>query len=264
MIRRAIRDETGAECWLLISQVEHARVSGLLAERWDPAPFDRLNCREELLAAIRRHDDGWADWERTAGVDPESGRPLSFTEMPLAESLAIWRASIASAGRHGDLAGHVVSAHFCSLLQRFSSNWRNDPAKAAIAGEFLACQQGYQAECLKTWSRRANVSDAPAIAGAALKVLQVFDALSLWLCCSEHPLPETFELPGGSATTIRSVAPSEAEISPWPFAMPRLEIEVAGRSVPAIRYRSRADLAVSPATQAKLKWVLLGGLGKKA
>lgn len=263
MIRRAIRDETGADCWMLISQVEHARLSGVLAESWDPAPFERLNCRQELLAAIYHHDDGWADWERSAGIDPESGRPLNFTEMPLVESLAIWRDSIASAGAYGDLAANVVSAHFCSLLRRFSTHWRSDSAKTAIANEFLASQQRFQSERLDVWSKRSPVDDAAGVASAALKLLQAFDSLSLWLCCSPQPQPETFELPGGTSTTIRSLAPSEAEISPWPFATPTLEIEAVGRAVPATAYRSRADLAVAPAQPAQLKWTLLGGLGKK-
>ena len=264
MIRRTTRDEQGAECWVLISQVEHARISGVLAERWDPTPFSQFDCRDELLAAIDHHDDGWADWEQAIGVDPETGRPLNFTEMPLVESLAIWRDSIASASKHGDLAGYVVSAHFCSLLHRFSSRWQNDAAKATIAGEFFASQKQHQADRLAAWNRRARVADVGVAANAALKTLQIFDSLSLWLCCSEHPEPEAFELPGAPATAISSLAPFKASISPWPFADERIEVQAAGRLIPAIRYDSPADLALAPSRQADLKWTILGGLGKKA
>ena len=264
MIRRAIRDETGADCWMLISQVEHARLSGALAERWDPAPLERLNCREELLAAIYHHDDGWADWERSAGIDPESGRPLNFTEMPLVESLAIWRDSIASAGQHGDLAAHVVSAHFCSLLRRFSSRWQSDPAQTAIATEFLTSQEQFQAERLRACRVRSNEAEAAAVAKMALAVLQTFDSLSLWLCCSEQPDAETFELPGAQPATVKMGSPLEVEVSPWPFRGERAEFEVVGRAVPAIRYESPAELAVAPSRQMQLKWAFLGSLGKKA
>ena len=274
MIRRTVRneagrdetgrDETGAESWTLISQVEHARLSGMLAEAWDPALFSMFPCRGELLAAIYHHDDGWAAWERSPGIDPQTGRPLNFTEMPLVESLAIWRDSISSAGRHGNLAAHVVSGHFCSLLRRFSSRWQNDPAKGAMAAEFLTSQQQHQADRLAAWRERSNVADAAAIADAALKLLQTFDSLSLWLCCSEQPEPETFMLSGGSTTTVRLAAPFEVEISPWPFGGDRAEFEVVGRNVPAIRYQSPAELAVAPSRQAKLKWAFLGSLGKKA
>lgn len=264
MIRRAIRDETGADCWLLISQLEHARLSGALAERWDPAPLERLTCREELLAAIYHHDDGWADWERSAGIDPESGRPLNFTEMPLVESLAIWRDSIASAGRQGDLAAHVVSAHFCSLLRRFSTRWQADPAKTAIAAEFLAGQEQLQAERLRARRQRSNEADAAVVAEMALRVLQTFDSLSLWLCCSEQPAAETFGLPGDLPATVAMAAPFEVQISPWPFRGDRAEFEVVGRTVPAIRYQSPAELAVAPSRQLKLRWAFLGSLGKKA
>jgi hypothetical protein len=264
MIRRTTRDEQGVECWVLISQVEHARISGVLAERWDPRVFSPFDYRGELLAAIYHHDDGWADWEQAIGVDPETGRPLNFTEMPLVESLAIWRASIASASKHGDMAGYVVSAHFCDLLRRFSSRWQNDAAKAAIAGEFFECQKQHQADRLERWNRRARVADAVIAADTALKTLQIFDSLSLWLCCSEHPKPETFELPGAPPTTIRSLAHFEASISPWPFADERIELQAVGRLIPATRYESPADLALAPSRKADLKWTILGGLGKKA
>ena len=264
MIRRTARDETGAESWTLISQVEHARLSGMLAEAWDPAPFLGLDCREELLAAIYHHDDGWAGWERSPGVDPATGRPLSFTEMPLVESLAIWRDSIAAAARHGDLAAHVVSAHFCSLLRRFSSHWKSDPAKAAIVAEFLSSQEQYRSDRLFAWSQRSQWADPAAVAKAALKLLQTFDSLSLWLCCSERSDPETFGLPGGSPITVLMATPSEVEVSPWPFRGDRAEFEVVGRTVPAIRYQTPAELAVAPSRQARLKWAFLGSLGKKA
>lgn len=264
MIRRTTRDETGAECWVLISQVEHARISGVLAERWSPNLFSQLNCGDELLAAIHHHDDGWADWEQAVGVNPETGRPLNFTEMPLVESLAIWRDSIASAGRHGDLAGYVVSAHFCCLLNRFSSRWQNDPAMTAIAAEFFTSQKQQQADRLAAWKRHVTIGDAAATADAALKTLQVFDSLSLWLCCSEHPEPETFELPGASSATIRALAPFEASISPWPFAEEQIELQAVGRLIPAIRYESPAALALASSRQAELSWTILGALGKKA
>ncbi|HVW35890.1 MAG TPA: DUF3891 family protein [Pirellulales bacterium] len=264
MIRRTTRDEQGAECWVLISQVEHARISGVLAGRWDPSISSQFDFRDELLAAIYHHDDGWADWEQAIGVDPETGRPLNFTEMPLVESLAIWRDSIAAASRHGDLAGYVVSAHFCSLLHRFSSRWQNDAVKAAIAGEFFESQKQHQADRLAAWNRRVKVPDVGVAADAALKMLQIFDSLSLWLCCSEHPEPETLEPPGAPAATIRSLAPFKATISPWPFADERIELEAVGRLIPATRYESPAELALAPSRQAALKWTILGGLGKKA
>lgn len=259
MIRRMIRTAAGAEQWVLISQVEHARLAGVLAEQWGRDGFAPLEPREELLHAIFHHDDGWADWERLPGIDPQTGRPLQFTEMPLVESLAIWEDSIASASRFGALAGYVVSSHFCCLLRRFSSRWQGVEAKSAMAREFLDSQERQQARWSDVWRKQAG-GDAPEAALAkALRFLQMFDSLSLWLCCSETPEPETFESPDGPAIAVRLVAVGEAVVQPWPFEPESLKLSAIGRAIPAARYDSPAALATAPTQPAALPWELRPG-----
>jgi hypothetical protein len=238
----------------LISQVEHARLSGMLVERWGRPPFESLQPRDELIKAIYHHDDGWADWERTAGIDAESGRPLDFTEMPLVESLAIWRDSIASAGQHGSLAAYVVSAHFCALLRRFSARWKKGPGQTGIAESFLAGQEQQHAAWLRELTKKTHPDETVDLAASALKCLQAFDALSLWLCCSQRPAPETFELPGAPPVTFRSGADFEVVASPWPFLSDGFDLEILGKSVPAMKYDSPAALATAPAQGVKLRW----------
>src|SRR5689334_22023337 len=101
MIRRPQPGVDSQPQWVLISQVEHARVSGELAEHWAAGA---LAPRDELVATIYHHDDGWREWEQRPDVDPEPGRPRAFTEMPLADSLVIWQRSIDAAARLGNLA----------------------------------------------------------------------------------------------------------------------------------------------------------------
>lgn len=125
MILREHKAADGSPAWLLISQVDHAHLSGQLAAAWGAAPFTVLEGREQLLPAIYHHDDGWADWEKRPSVDADTGRPIDFLEMPLDAALAIWRSSILAASRHGPLAGYVVSGHFAQLLagsQRLQEN----------------------------------------------------------------------------------------------------------------------------------------------
>lgn len=256
MIRRTIRTAAGAEQWVLISQLEHARLAGELAEAWGREGFAELAPRGELLQAIFHHDDGWAAWERSIDVDAETGRPRQFTEMPLALSLAIWQASIASADEYGALAGYVVSAHFCALLRRFSSRWQDDAAMTALAQEFLARQEQQQASWRQAWIRQAAVGDPAAALAEALRFLQLFDSLSLWLCCCETPEPETFEPPSGPPIAVRLQAPGEVALGPWPFQPERLKLEAAGRAIPAARYETPAALANAPGQSATLRWEL--------
>lgn len=94
-----IRREHGRD-WLLISQVEHASLAAALAEAWNFNGSRMAALRDELVQAVRQHDAGWAAWEQSPGVDPDSGRPRDFTEMPMPEATGIWSRSIAFCLEH--------------------------------------------------------------------------------------------------------------------------------------------------------------------
>lgn len=84
MIRR-VQDND----WLLISQLEHARIAAELAEAWDTEELSEFPHRDELLSAIRHHDDGWAAWELAPTIN-QQGEPRDFTEMSMQIATSIW------------------------------------------------------------------------------------------------------------------------------------------------------------------------------
>jgi hypothetical protein len=187
MIVREVQFADGPPQWLLISQVEHARLSGELAKRC-LTKFGDANpalgqVREELLQAIIHHDDGWAEWEAAPRFDPKSGKPLSFMELPLAEALDVWNGSIESANRFGDLAPWVVAGHFSALLCTIGSH-SQEPA----ARDWLRHIAEKRSLWFTQWRARHEALHTVALAGEALKWLQLFDILSLWPC-SQYPVP---------------------------------------------------------------------------
>src|SRR5262245_14152569 len=80
MIRREVKLSGDTALWLLISQVDHARVSGELVRNW------KEEFSPEVVEAIAHHDDGWATWESVPKLNPAIGAPYSFLEMPVAEA----------------------------------------------------------------------------------------------------------------------------------------------------------------------------------
>ncbi len=66
MIRRELKLNDGAAVWLLVSQVEHARMSGELVRNW------REEFSPDVVEAIAHHDDGWADVGERAEVESGS------------------------------------------------------------------------------------------------------------------------------------------------------------------------------------------------
>jgi hypothetical protein len=260
MIRRPRTEADGSQRWVLISQVDHARLAGELAGAWGAAPFSRLEPYDELVAAIHRHDDGWADWERRPDVDAQTGQPLDFTEMPQDDSLAIWRGSIQVAAGLGCLAAYVVSGHFSALLRRaLEARADAETAWTDLAIGFLDEQDTARSQWLAGWL--AGGKDCtPAMAERALAWLQWFDGLSLWICCRERTEPLETASPEGPAVRFSPVTPARIAVEPWPFVQSDLILSTAARSVPVARYRDQAALAAAPAEAVTLEWTLAPSL----
>jgi hypothetical protein len=170
MIRREITTADGTDLWLLISQVEHARVSGELARNW------RVGYSQDVVNAIAHHDDGWAAWEAQPKLKPEFGGPFSFLEMPVPAALVIWDHSIAAAGEFGPLAAYIVAGHFYNLLNHSENAY--DPLAAA----WLTAKRKHRTTWLDEWVR-ADATHTLEYAKDAQQMLLIADLFSLWLCC---------------------------------------------------------------------------------
>src|SRR5207237_688966 len=68
----------------------HAWVSGQLARNW---VLDRVEPWEEVCLAAEQHDIGMAAWDAAPELNPGTGRPYSFIEMPLETHLRLWTAA---------------------------------------------------------------------------------------------------------------------------------------------------------------------------
>jgi hypothetical protein len=256
MIVREVQFADGPPQWLLISQVEHARLSSDLAlrclKKFGNGELALVHVRKELFAAILSHDDGWVEWESNPRLDPQSGKPLSFMELPLAEALDVWNASIESATRFGDLAPWVVSGHFSALLCTIGHH-----SQEPMAREWLQSIAAKRSQWFAGWRARNVELHTAELAGEALKWLQLFDILSLWPC-SQYPVPgevirkhpepllnidnwllvreihPRFELAGGEQARI--------VFKPWPFDEPEIAITAAAHLVPVRKYETPSEL----------------------
>jgi hypothetical protein len=256
MIRREVTFADGVKHWLLISQVEHARLSGVLAEKCSgklgrgDESLDSV--REELLRAITHHDDGWREWEQAPRLDPKQGRPLSFLELPVEEAIGIWERSIEIAAEIGNLAAWTVAGHFSALVVTVG-----DHAQEAVTREWLRKTAVRRSGWFADWHAGDEAIHTAELAGEALRWLQVFDILSLWPC-SQYPLageqsprlPEPFRLTQ-EGMLVREIRPSERQsanepcrivFDPWPFEVSEFTLQAAAYLVVAKYYASPQEL----------------------
>jgi hypothetical protein len=260
MIRRDARLSDGSAAWMLVSQVEHARVSEQLAREhlgfadaaWTPV-------RDEVLAAIGHHDDGWEPWEQAPALDPVHGRPLAFTELDPCDAIAVWARSIEAAASIGPLAAWLVAGHFLRLLGKSDA-----PIEFSEVAAWQADATEQRRRWLTTWQRAAPEVHTQKVAGAALEALWTFDEASLWLCCTpipDEPIPcaPTPHCAGRGTPwemELRTTEPGEAVAQPWGFVTSEISVTIVGRMVPARRYRSAAALHAASAP-ARLTWRLV-------
>lgn len=245
MIRRDDTTEDGKQQWILFTQVAHAHLAFEVAKVWGRGQVKGVEPRDELLQAVKHHDDGWAAWEQVPQVDAVTGQPLDFTELVLDDALHIWRESIETSRQFGPLAGTVVSQHFMHLL-----GMRNvSQAEEAQVQQFQAEQQALQQD----W--QATGQYMPEVVQRALRHLQLFDWFSLWLLM-RPPQPYVARTPEGVEVAWNPITPLEITLSPWPLAVDNLTLRIAGRVVPRQAYCDAKTLAEVPVVSRFLEFTL--------
>ena len=177
--------------------------------------------------------------------------------MPLAESLAIWSRSIDQSTALGNLAPYMISGHFCALLHRFT-HWRQQgPQQLALGEDFLRDQQAKQTVWLDGWRAVDITQRTVELAQQALAWLQLFDALSLWLCCAQRTKPQEFEPPAGLKFIFNPRSVDEIAMSPWPMNGTSLSLQLTAPRVPATKYADAAALAKITCEPTLLRWELM-------
>lgn len=199
----------------LIRQTEHARLCGVMAEHWGASGFAEPEPYEPLVRAAAEHDNGWREWEDAPRINPDSGRPYTYIDIPIDQHLAIYRRGIARALVEDPYTGVMVSTHGSLLYSRFREG---QPGASDFIAEQLSLRERLLPE-LADDPRYADHCDAGTLA-ANRDLLFGWDALSLFLCHGEAWL-ETLEFPTGSTPERVELAVRATDggwsLEPWPF-----------------------------------------------
>lgn len=246
MIRRDAPD-----AWLLISQVEHARIAAEIAEAWGNDQTPSLPRRDEFVAAVRHHDHGWSEWEAAPTRNPATGRPRDFLEMPMPDATAIWTRSIDACANLSPWCGLWVSRHFGRLAEQAHQH-RADDGDREAAATFLQQQRGRQTD----WRRGLTGRHTPELEEAGFQWLRFFDLFSLWLCCAERTGPETLAVANVPSMQVSPCGPTGVALDPYPLASERLDLSVSTIALPRREYRSDILLrtAIASAPHRVVSW----------
>ena len=197
--------------WQVVLQVDHAELSGEIAATW----AERGERHVSVVKAARRHDDGWAVWERSPLVD-DTGRPVNFLDVDVPAHLAFYRAGIAAIAGEDPYAGVLVSMHGAGIYRQ---RYGEDPGlRLSHADEVVELVDAFVAEQEGQHEQRAAAAGVEdELRWADYRRLQAYDRLSLAFCMRDLATSEPFEL---GPLRIEARGPWSIGIDPFPLSRP--------------------------------------------
>ena len=209
----------------LITQPDHAEVSGFLAAHWGNGEFarpgyfadspDPEQLRAETVLAIAEHDNGWWEWDAAPEISEADGLPLGLSDLlkNQQESMNRWRLGVPRFSRDHPYASLLTSLHAYWL---YAHRLHDDPdpafthllfwkgSSAHLYGDQLDAASAFLEEIQEIQDElTARLREDPATAAWVdpehlyphARLLQNLDGLSLSLC-SALILPHTGEARG--------------------------------------------------------------------
>jgi len=261
MIRRQVQDDL-----TLVTQHDHAQLAGTLATHVGNRSFDTPSRHESWTRGVSLHDCGWPLHDDAPTLN-SAGRPRDVFESTPAIGLKVWQVSADRAESIDPYAGLLVSLHSLSLsIMACSPNTggkqehfdQSDPHVRFAINKFQHREIERQEQLRGTLGLR---TDIPLLHGLAdpgvdgrddtltyhFRWLQALDLMSLALCCTEVPTKYSNDVhvkPNGKAVRFSMIRKNSTTlvVTPWPFDVPGIELEVPCRHVPDRAYATEAEL----------------------
>ena len=204
------------ESWRVVTQPDHARFAGELVALWREHGLPDHPRRDDLLFAVREHDNGWREADAAPRWNAAAGRPHDFLSVPDEVKLEVWRRGPRRFAEERPYAALLVAHHGLALIaaQAGGSGGGDDPAVGLAAG--LAAELEELADELAEAAgatREEAAADYPFLAFADAASLAV---AGRWSEPFERPAPAAA---GGDTLRGRFEAATETlYLDPFPLA----------------------------------------------
>jgi hypothetical protein len=245
---------------LLVTQPDHAALSGMLASHIGNDRYSSPDRRSEFISAVAMHDAGWESHD-AAPILNAAGFPLHVFETPPTLSTRIWSCSVERAADLGPYAALLVSLHHFALSDLSIRARQLTPRDVFELNKFQHNQIELQESLRKQLGLR---TDNPLYLGLAspgadpaedqlrfnFRLLTLCDRLSLELCCGKAIFPTIEEIlarPGARALTLQTQMPDHLtlRVDPWPFDGEVIVGDIPCRRVTAQRFADEAAFRAS-------------------
>jgi hypothetical protein len=249
---------------LLVSQVDHSHVAGLLAAHWGNDAFAAPTPYVSMVLAAQEHDSGWMEWESKPTIN-EAGFPPDYIGSIKSLGRGVWldlyRRGIQRVADHDPYAGYMVSMHGDGLLTQGMGllpsmpQYTDDPAVQAFLADQKALRAGLHTRLQADGVDRALLTEEHIWNN--FKLMEVFDQFAQFLC-NRYPFNSQERKNGPTNTLSNTPAPlgpgrddvvltvdvqdeSRAIVRPYPFDVDPLVVSFQGRLVPNHPYASQEE-----------------------
>ncbi len=236
MIRR--ETENG---WIIFSQYDHSRLSAEIMSHWENKEFSSIKPLREVLFSIAEHDSGWVDHDENPVINPETGYPMNFIEVPLKEKHRIWTKCFTKHMETHPYASGLIALHF---------RWLNHKMLEKNPKEKTLLEMNSRIE--KFVSNTLNIQiepyswDLPLEIKTNLRFLQLGDLLSLVLCHGWNKekmrnVPMNYE---NKKTEIEIFSSDGYDylLSKNPFSVDTLQVQIEGKRLEQKIFRNEKEL----------------------
>lgn len=220
---------------ICITQPNHAWVSGQLARVWGNEHFGQVVPTQEVCLGAEQHDIGWVKWEESPTLNPKTGYPHRFCELPTQVHVDIWSNAQPLTKPLGRYAALLISLHGTKLYERFTG-WQNSPESSQIVQKFLDREYAFQEQL--TTTLKNDPYYAPHVTPEAIKrnrrLVAIWDALSLIVCQNLPGKQHIDQVPTVDGETILRLTNINNDsqvftVSPWPFQKSKVTLVYEGR-----------------------------------
>ncbi len=234
---------TDGDAVIAIGQASHAWISGQLARAWGNERIPAPEPRDAVCLAAEQHDVGMAEWDLRPALNPDTGRPQSFLELPVRVHVGLWTAAPGRLLTQSRYAALLVSMHGTALYAHRNTSSMSPVDRELVEG-YLGAQHAFQDDLA------ARIGADRAQLRRNQQLLWTWDAISLALCLRWDPLALA-EVPAPHAhldldLELRALGADRFALCPWPFAAESVRVRCEG-----VRLEARYDS--EPALQRALR-----------
>lgn len=220
---------------IVITQPTHAWIAGCLARAWGNEEFGSFAPTQEVCLGAEQHDIGWLLWENSPTLNPKTGYPHSFRELPTQVHIDIWSGAKQLALPFGRYVALLVSLHGTGIFERFT-HWQQSPESAQIVQEFLKHEYAFQEKLTTSLENDPHYAQyaTPEVIKRDRSLIAIWDWLSLALCHGLRSVGQFNQVPTASGDTTLTLTPvndhaTEVKVAPWPFAQSEVTLVYEGR-----------------------------------